>query len=693
MAVFEQEVTEGEIRNLFGEYRLDINIYTFDSLIDAVLPLARYKAYIAQQFTGKPLPNAEFSINDIIVDTLIRRLTSSSSGTFSTSDNVEKFANYVQEWLGTSSDQHLALLGDYGQGKSTAALELTYKLLHEPEMWKKFGKRIPVLIRLTGLSPKTTTPEDLFGAWRTSMGFSGRALLALHKAGRTLLIFDAFDEMANVSDRADRLDHFGALWRFACDGAKILFTGRPNFFLDNEELKRVLGISELNSSGPYCTAIRIEPFSMEQIKGSLRRLPEPTANRLLDIISEQQRLREIATRPSLLFQLSQLWEGNRLDLENADVHSALIIKKFVTYSIERQIRKQYNDISFSTADRTFIRLRESELTYFTAGCAAASLSDDRNNSLSETVFRKTISDMWEKLGEEDRFSRKPSEEGSLTMPLRERFADEDDPIAVCEQIVRTHGVIELDPTRRAVYRFSHKSFSEAVSAVVIASGAVGDRGEWAEAWKATRPLKLLNQFIIFQFCHDCAQSYARDGVRLAEHKVFCNITFSQDNLASRVFYYYRKLILSVQMPLFRQKVLKLEKMEGSAESARVRAVGVLKTALLELMSARRMMQLLPITGGMIVAVYLASGTSTELETDSGWWTILLVGSVVLSTVGYLGLFSAINRRLSLLFLFCNMFVRSDIAGVDDGRTDEGLGGALRLVLNNPRAFAIYSQDL
>ena len=53
-------------------------------------------------------------------------------------------------------------------------------------------------------------------------------------------------------------------------GAKVLFTGRPNFFLDDEELKRALGISEGVAVGPYCSALRIAPFEPDQIAGTLR---------------------------------------------------------------------------------------------------------------------------------------------------------------------------------------------------------------------------------------------------------------------------------------------------------------------------------------------------------------------------------------------------------------------------------------
>ena len=202
-----------------------LTIYTYSELISETLPLARYRALIYQEFNCSPLPNTDFPLSRIFVETRIRE---QFGPTDHSSINLD---HYLTSWLAGDASRHLALLGDYGQGKSTAALELTFRILHDDKVATLYQNRVPILMRLTGQSPKTTAPEDLFSAWGGPYGLNGHALLALHRAGRTLLIFDAFDEMANVADRADRFDHFGALWRYACPGARILFTGRPNFFL------------------------------------------------------------------------------------------------------------------------------------------------------------------------------------------------------------------------------------------------------------------------------------------------------------------------------------------------------------------------------------------------------------------------------------------------------------------------------
>ena len=514
----------------------DAYTFTLESLIIAALPLGRYKHAISHEFQQSCLPNTGFSVSEIFVPTRVRHHKTSKDEQDAKEQSTVDLDEYLVEWLNADKYRHIALLGEYGQGKSTAALELAFRLLHDERVAERYQHRVPILVRLTGLSPMATTPEDLLAAWGTHYGLSGRALLALHRAGRTLLIFDAFDEMSNVSDRADRFNHFSALWRYACPGSRILFTGRPNFFLDDEELKRALGISEHNAVGPYCAAIHIEPFSKEQIAKSLRWLPNEEADGLAQVISRLPRLKEIAERPSLLFQLSQLWHYGRINLHDGMLESAAIIANFVDYSLERQVAKQITDISSVVADRNFIGLRQSELKYFTTGCAVAALSEGRSNFLSGSAFKSTMSELWSGIGETDEFPSKASEGGALAMSLKERYSDQADPIEACQQAVRTHGVIEHDPARSGVYKFSHKSFAEVLSAEVVAGGMLENGTEAQKVWNIERPTELIQQDAIFQFCHDLVVSKYGRAATVSEHSAFANISGMPDNVVTRVWH-------------------------------------------------------------------------------------------------------------------------------------------------------------
>ena len=101
-----------------------------------------------------------------------------------------------------------------------------------------------------GKSPATLQPIELLGAWAAQRGLNPQALMKLLIAGRLILIFKGFDEMAEVGDTEARLKHFRNLWRFCYPGSKLAFTGRPNLLLDQQERRAALGIDESSGSGP-----------------------------------------------------------------------------------------------------------------------------------------------------------------------------------------------------------------------------------------------------------------------------------------------------------------------------------------------------------------------------------------------------------------------------------------------------------
>jgi hypothetical protein len=274
------------------------------------------------------------------------------------------------------------------------------------------------------------------------------------------------------------------------------------FSLDDEELKRALGISEGVAVGPFCSALRLAPFNNDQIAGALRWMPQQRIQTFLDKLDALPQLLEIARRPSLLFQVAQLWNMRRIDIETTNIYSGTIVRKFVTYSLERQIEKQRTDIASGRADRQFIPLTLAEIDYFTVGCAIAALSDGRNNSLPATILRSTIARMLDSVAQRA-LPLSRGETGALTMPLSERVADKNDPVEAIVQAVRTHGVIEHEPSKPGLYRFSHKSFVEALTAEVLSFKAMGidlQRG-YLDALPVN---ELVSQDAVLLFCMDIA---------------------------------------------------------------------------------------------------------------------------------------------------------------------------------------------
>ena len=131
---------------------------------------------------------------------------------------------------------------------------------------------------------------------------------------------------------------FGTLWSFCYSGSKILITGRPNFFLDDEELRAALGIQKNAAAGPYCDAIYLKPFSINQIRSALRSVPQKTRNEILSLARANERFFEIVSRGSLLYVVSQLWEREKLS-QLKQINSALVMDLFIRHSSRRQTHK------------------------------------------------------------------------------------------------------------------------------------------------------------------------------------------------------------------------------------------------------------------------------------------------------------------------------------------------------------------
>jgi hypothetical protein len=64
------------------------------------------------------------------------------------------------------------------------------------------------------------------------------------------VILEGFDEMALAGDAQARFAHFRTLWGFSYPRSKVLFTGRPNYFLDDKELKSALNIERFGRNRP-----------------------------------------------------------------------------------------------------------------------------------------------------------------------------------------------------------------------------------------------------------------------------------------------------------------------------------------------------------------------------------------------------------------------------------------------------------
>ncbi|MFZ1221585.1 MAG: hypothetical protein WAO00_20030, partial [Chthoniobacterales bacterium] len=426
----------------------NVRIVTETELLDCLCDWSDYHNEIRKRVRVNHLPDSALTLQDVYV---------SSKCVAEDDENVAlDVQDFLLEWAREKSRKHIALLGGYGQGKSTTALLLTHKMLSDRDR----SGRIPLLIELRGMSPRNLTPLQLLGAWSSQYNLNPQALLRLHIAGRLILIFEGFDEMTLVGDAEMRLKHFRTLWQFSYPNAKIVITGRPNFFLDETEMKSALGIYKPTTENAYCQALRLLPFDTHQIMDSLRAHKEDVRSQICALVLSNPRFRELVSRPSLLHIVSVLWEREELSKKVDRLDSAYIMDLFVRHSYRRQGRKEADSPEF-------MALTTAEREYFMQGIAAYMASHRLPNQITGAQLSELV-ELLILIAPDSLSAEASTISGEIRNPLRQRLVGSEHGVDHVKTDVRACGLLVDDPAAPGTFRFGHKSFMEFLFAAVLA---------------------------------------------------------------------------------------------------------------------------------------------------------------------------------------------------------------------------------
>ncbi|MFP5286829.1 MAG: NACHT domain-containing protein, partial [Thermoanaerobaculia bacterium] len=228
----------------------------------------------------------------------------------------------IHRWLSESSGTFLALLGDFGCGKTSfskrLASELAVKARAELEDGGGGTTRAPVLIDLREGGSTTVTLESLLthSFQRLSpQPFNPQALLRLNREGHLLLIFDGFDETIAYTEPGRYVENLRQILRAAEGKAKVLLTCRTHYFRDRPEALRRFGRAPevVTSQGatrlyeeiqerPGAEIAYLPEFSEEQVDEYLSRALPPPADwkAFREQIRRTYDLENLAVRPFLL---------------------------------------------------------------------------------------------------------------------------------------------------------------------------------------------------------------------------------------------------------------------------------------------------------------------------------------------------------------------------------------------------------
>ncbi|MDD2802063.1 MAG: hypothetical protein PHE96_11460 [Methylococcales bacterium] len=460
---------DGEVDEIsqFDLDRYSIRLVSESRLLDNLVDFNDYFREVRKRVEQDKLAESELTLADMY-----------TVSNFMLEKGDEPDANleaFVNRWLVESSLRQLALLGEYGQGKSTASLMLSYSLICRYQQGDHTA-RIPILLELRGKSPRTLDANELLAIWAQRYAIDARALLKLMQAGRLLTIFEGFDEVDLSGDSDARIDHFKVLWRLCYPKAKILITGRPNYFLDDTELKCALGINDHSFDRPYCQAVYLLPFGKEEIAHSLRKLDTSTRDDILSLAESNPRFHDIVSRPSMLYVVSVLWQKGELEQYRERINSAIVMDLFIHHNYQRQSAKGKKP--------NFMPLNSHERAFFMEGIAAYMLVKGLPNQIStqqlDEVMRLLIAAI------PDSVSQQADAVGGETRKLlRERF-ELHLPNKLTEAVdyiktdVRTCGLLVPDISRSNSFKFGHKSFMEFLAGKVFAQWCLHNELEKTE---------------------------------------------------------------------------------------------------------------------------------------------------------------------------------------------------------------------
>lgn len=457
------------------------------TLIEKSTDLSSYAKSILERFQKNIVlryPESEnekgTSWNELTLEDTYTKLRVSSYCTENSHHEAHLYLDeLINNWLNQKASPQLSILGQFGQGKSTA-------MLHFAAIWAmKYLKsrsdlsgtvlskreRVPLLIELRGRSPKDQpTGIGILGEWGHQYGLSGEQLNNLVNSKMAILIFEGFDEVKNAGRKLDRYEHFNALWKFAFKGSKIIFTGRPNFFLDDEERVQFLNSHSdvLSNGSSISSAYSIEFMSTEDINNTLRNVREKLKDEIVSHSVKDPLFMDIAKRPSMLPVVVSQWENIKTSQQTGEkLTSSQIVRSYIVATYKRKDEE--------VRDRGEYQLLPWEIRHFItqALCLDMIYRNDKNTTTPDNIERvvRKVEPFFNSvyLSKES----PPHLVAAITKLNHEKISKDksyDDYISEISSDVRSNGLLVPDPASgtKSLY-FPHKQFYEYILGETYAS--------------------------------------------------------------------------------------------------------------------------------------------------------------------------------------------------------------------------------
>ncbi|KZB61544.1 hypothetical protein AUP42_06180 [Thalassospira lucentensis] len=479
----EQRVTElydtlqaGANWNIFGVYnagqsdvtrrrKIDVKSFSIElissrELILGGLDLHNYAREIVRQFEGTKVGGLDVTVANSFVPLDVY--------SDENRDVVVKLDDLLKEWVQEDSKRHLSITGEYGQGKSTAMLKYCYEWANKFIRTGDVGEKIPLLIELRSKSPSDADPIALLSVWGGRYGLLGDRVYNLIKSGGAIVIFEGFDELKNSGRAYDRHEHFNALWKFAFPQTKIIFTGRPNFFLNQKEVNRTLrrNVARAAAGAAFSEVWCLKKMTQSQVAEACRNFPDDIKQGILKASQENPDFLEIVSRPSMLPVVATIWkEIVKLTSEGEPLTGAILVEKYLEAIFTRKEAELERDVvEFDAPEGArYLVLHKSVRELLTSCVAMRMAALGGKNTISRVQVTDLVKDTYGNLRELCLAKGGVEEVLNSFMKFEEQYKNEtlSDKVQIIVSDVCSAGILIPDPVGgEDNLRFPHKQFFE-----------------------------------------------------------------------------------------------------------------------------------------------------------------------------------------------------------------------------------------
>ena len=215
-----------------------ITLLTYTEKIAQLIDFNTYLKNSVDRFEkGNSSRQGEPPLGAYYVDLSAERITKKET------EQIPVIDDYINKWIQHDNAQHLAILGEYGTGKSSWCQKLAHDLAAS-YLQKTGSTRIPILFNLREFT-KTLKIESIVSSFLDEecgvLNPRFKLFKAMNDAGIFLLIFDGFDEMAVKVD-ADTLEiNLQEIEKLASSPkSKVIITSRLEYFISGAEENKSL---------------------------------------------------------------------------------------------------------------------------------------------------------------------------------------------------------------------------------------------------------------------------------------------------------------------------------------------------------------------------------------------------------------------------------------------------------------------